>query len=548
MKEIAMRFMNPGLKAKIMSGSALPVLICIFVGMTGMWVMRSSQESRLSTTRAEQGVRHTLEIERNAAEMEKAVYEYLLTGGENALERYKTAWTALSRELADMKRVVAENNESVKALDDAAKSVENWQTEVAQPLFERRKGISDSQATRDLGEFLSRPRAEKGLDSLKNIMTTLRKRADSLHANEFGYQKRLVEMIRYAVVYGLIISTVLSLAISYLLASGITRHLMAAVTFSEAIAQGDLSRSLDFSSRDEIGRLGASLNIMVNNLKEQIRRILEGVNVLNSASGELTATVTEVATSTAQTSSAITEVTTTVEEVKQSSRLASEKAKGVAQGAQESATVAETGKKFTQSTVEKMNLIKDQMESIAETVVMLSEHSQQIGTIIASVQDIADQSNLLAVNASIEAARAGEHGKGFAVVAQEIKSLADESKQATEQVRSILEDTKKWVGAVVMATEQGGKAVQSGLGQSIQAGEIIGKLSGSVLSSSQAASVIQVSSEQQFVGVEQVSTAIVSIEQAMRQIKDSIGQLEPAAQRLGDLGAELKKSVQHYKL
>jgi methyl-accepting chemotaxis protein len=193
-------------------------------------------------------------------------------------------------------------------------------------------------------------------------------------------------------------------------------------------------------------------------------------------------------------------------------------------------------------------LIKDQMESISETVVSLSEHSQQIGAIIATVQDIADQSKLLAVNASIEAARAGEYGKGFTVVAQEIKSLADQSKQATERIRTILGDTQKRVGAVVMAAEQGGKAVESGVAESVQSGEVIGRLSGTVASSAQTASLIQASIEQQTIGVEQISTAMINIEEAMRQIKDSTGELEGAAQRLGDLGGELKDSVRHYKL
>ena len=110
-----------------------------------------------------------------------------------------------------------------------------------------------------------------------------------------------------------------------------------------------------------------------------------------------------------------------------------------------------------------MNLIKTQMESIGETVVRLSDQSRAIEDIIASVQDLADQSNLLAVNASIEAARAGDQGKGFAVVAHEIKTLADQSKEATEHIRTILDDTRKWVSAAVMATEQGGKAVEAGL-------------------------------------------------------------------------------------
>jgi methyl-accepting chemotaxis protein len=543
-----MRFINLGLKTKIMSGSFLPVLICIFIGAIGVWTFNTRIDILLSTSVAGQLSRHTMEIERNATEMESAAHEFLLTGGQPTFERYKRAWKALSGELSKMKGVVGDNHESIKAIDEGARLIDKWQVEIAEPLFERRRGIADSQSIRELTEISSVLRAEKSMDNFKNVMTNFRKKVDSVNADRIEYGIRVAKIMVDIVVYGLLISTVLTLVISYFLASGITRHLMAAVTFSEAIAQGDLSRSLAFSSSDEIGRLGTSLNIMLSNLKEQIRRIFEGVSILNSASTEVAATVTEVATSTAQTSSALTEVATTVEQVKQSSRLASEKAKSVSHDAHESVTVAETGKRYTESTVEKMNLIKDQMESIGETVVRLSEHSQQIGTIIASVQDLADQSNLLAVNASIEAARAGEHGKGFAVVAQEIKSLADESKEATEQIRSILEDTKKWVSAVVMATEQGGKAVQSGLGQSIQAGEIIGKLSSSVLSSSQAASVIQTSSEQQFVGVEQVSMAIVSIEQAMRQIQDSINQLDPAAQRLGDLGGELKKSVQHYKL
>ncbi len=543
-----MRFKSLGIRFKMMSVFALPVLLCIIVGASGIVGMRLSLKSREVAQMSTQTIRHAFEIDRIATETEKALYEYAVTGSQDVLQRYKTGSADLSKELAEMKRVLAESNGPMKDFDDTTKLVEKWETEFAQPLIKHAATIANDQSIRDSGKFFSRPRAERSLDSLKEFVTNLRKKAESLNANEFEYQNRVAEVVKYIVEYGLSISTVLALLVSYLMASRMIRHFMAAVTFSEAIAKGDLSGTLNFSSKDEIGRLGASLNTMVSNLKEQIRGILDGVSVLNSASGELTGTVSRVATSTAQTTSALTEVTTTVEQVKQSSRLATDKAKSVSQDARESAAVAETGKRSTESTVEKMNLIRDQMGSIGETVVMLSEHSQQIGTIIASVQDIADQSNLLAVNASIEAARAGEHGKGFAVVAQEIKTLADESKKATEQVRSILEDTKKWVSAVVMATEQGGKAVESGLGQSIQAGEVIGKLSDSVLSSSQAASVIQVSSEQQFVGIEQVATAMVSIEQAMREINNSVTQLEPAAQRLGDLGQALKVSVKHYKL
>ena len=207
-----------------------------------------------------------------------------------------------------------------------------------------------------------------------------------------------------------------------------------------------------------------------------------------------------------------------------------------------------SGSEATQRTVEKINLIRDQMQSIGETVVTLSEQSQAIEDIVSSVQDLADQSNLLAVNASIEAARAGDQGKGFAVVSQEIKTLADESKEATDQIRAILDDTRKWVGAVVMATEQGNKAVDSGVEQSTIAGESIKSLVDRVASSAQEASVIAASTKEQLVGIEQASTAMFQIEKAMHQNLVGTSQVEAAAQKLDDLGTTLDQLVKYYKV
>src|SRR5258706_13651649 len=126
-----------------------------------------------------------------------------------------------------------------------------------------------------------------------------------------------------------------------------------------------------------------------------------------------------------------------------------------------------------------MSRIRQQMEAIAASMGRLSEQSQSIGRIMASVEDLAAQSNLLAVNAAIEAAKAGEHGKGFGVVAQEVKSLAEQSRQATNQVRTILGDIQKATTAAVMATEQGGEVVEAGERQTEAAGEAIQGLAGS---------------------------------------------------------------------
>ena len=188
------------------------------------------------------------------------------------------------------------------------------------------------------------------------------------------------------------------------------------------------------------------------------------------------------------------------------------------------------------------------MESIAESIVKLSEQSQSIGEIIATVNDLAEQSNILAVNAAIEAVKAGEAGKGFSVVAQEVRSLAEQSKQATGQIRHILNDIQKATTAAVMATEQGSKAVDLGVKQSSQAGEAIMTLSSSVIEAAQSSIQIEASSHQQLAGIDQVNMAMKNIKQASIQNVESARQLEDAAKSIGNLWETLKKIVKIYKL
>ena len=195
-----------------------------------------------------------------------------------------------------------------------------------------------------------------------------------------------------------------------------------------------------------------------------------------------------------------------------------------------------------------MHHIQEQMASIAGSIMRLSEQSQAIGEIIATVNDLTEQSNLLAVNAAIEAARAGEQGKGFAVVAQEVKSLAEQSRQATAQVRTILGDVQKATSAAVMATEQGSKAVEAGVKQSTEARESIRLLADSIGEAAQAATQIAASSQQQMVGMDQVALAMENIKQASVQNVAGTKQAETAAHSLHELGQKLKQLVEMYRL
>ena len=358
-----------------------------------------------------------------------------------------------------------------------------------------------------------------------------------------------IQSLRNRVILVALIMAGLSVLVALVVAGSVSRPIVALADKVAQIGEGDLTAAIPFQNKnDEVGALARAIHLMVGNLREQIGSLIQGVNVLSSSVSEISASVGQVVTSSAQTSSAMTETTVTVEQLRQAAQLSNSMAKDVARSAQEAVKTSAAGRQATDDAVKMISVIKEQMTTIGETVVRLSEHSMAIEKIIASVQDIADQSNLLAVNASIEAARAGEHGKGFAVVAHEIKTLSDESKQSTDQVRSILDEIRKWVGAVVMAAEQGGKAVEAGVDQSVAAGKSIEKLYSSVENSARAANEIQSSSDQQSTSIDQVSSAMGSIESAMRQNVDSASQLETAARRLAELGDQLKQMVDRYKI
>lgn len=325
-----------------------------------------------------------------------------------------------------------------------------------------------------------------------------------------------------------------------------TESLKAMAGAAEQIAAGDLRSAVKPQSSEDV--LGNSFEGMTKNLRAQISDMLEGASVLGSAATEIVASTSQLAASASQSAAAISETTTTVEEVRQTAQLASQKARLVSESAKKAVQVSQGGRKSASDVVGGMNRIRQQMDAIAASMVRLSEQSQAIGQIIATVEDIATQSNLLAVNAAIEAAKAGEHGKGFGVVAHEVRSLADQSRQATKQVRTILGDIQKATGAAVMATEEGGKAVEGGLHQTEAAGESIQSLADSVHEAAQAATQISASSQQQLVGVDQVASAMESIRQASTQNVESARQLEVAARNLNDLGQRLRKTVERYQV
>jgi methyl-accepting chemotaxis protein len=356
---------------------------------------------------------------------------------------------------------------------------------------------------------------------------------------------------RYGAILFLVMvgALLITLPISMRLHATIANPIRRIAEATSRIAAGDLTVSVEsVPGKGELGLLSTKITEMIENLRAVTRQIGESADLLLASGSDILATTTQMVSTTAETATTVAETTTTVEEVKHTAGLASQKAKYVSESAQKSVEVSQAGKKSVEETIHGMNRIREQMDSIAETIVKLSEQGQAIGEITSTVNDLADQATLLAVNASIEAAKAGEHGLGFGVVAQEIRNMAEQSKQATAQVRAILGEIQKATGAAVMATEQGSRAVEAGVKQSNEAGESIRSLAENISESAQAATQIAASSQQQLVGMDQIAIAMENIKQASTHNVAGTKQAENAARKLHELGQKLKQLVEQYKV
>lgn len=475
---------------KVGAGFAVAVAALVIVAIAGY-------RSALSLADNNARVAHTLEVRVEIAQVltqlvnaETGQRGYVITGREEFLEPYTAALGELDKALHEVQRLTADNPAQQQRLEQVRAAIDVKLAELKRVIAERHTSLDTATATIAAGE---------GRDAMVHARALL-KEMDDAEIQLMEQRARAVDdstrIASSVIIYGTIAAVLAVLLVGWWIVSS-------------------LSRQIGGNARD-----------------------------LQSSSAELQAAANQQASGAAEQASAMAEVATTISELLATSRQIAESSQRVAQIAGETGGAARAGQGIVKRSNDSTAAVRRQVDQIVTHMLDLGKKAQQVGAVLDIVSELAEQTNILAINATIEAAGAGEAGRRFGVVAAEIRSLADRVGASTKEIRGLIEDVRGAVNTTVMATEAGSKAVDSSAGTVAEMATSFSQIASLVGTTSDAAREIELSTKQQASAVEQVNVAITNVAQTTRETEASASQTLQTSGQLTKLSSDLLQIIQ----
>ena len=470
-------------------GFSVAIVALAVVAVVGL------RSAKLLVANSEQ-VAHTQLVRRQIAELlvqlvnaETGQRGYVITGRDEFLQPYTTALANLDKAYTELRRLTADNPDQQRRLDAMKPMIDEKLAELKRTIDQRHVSLEAATAIIANGE------GKQAMDSARRLLGEM----DDEEARLFDVRTREVEastdMTNGVIQWGSLAAILLTLIVGWLTTSSLAKQL------------GGAARDMQTSATE-----------------------------LQTAANQQASSATEQAT-------AMTEISTTINELLTTSRQIAESSQRVARIASDTVSAARAGTATVGRSNDAVSSVRRQVDAIVGHMLELGKKSQHVGSVLDIVSELAEQTNILAINATIEAAGAGESGRRFGVVADEIRKLADRVGASTKEIRTVIDDMRGAVNTTVMATEAGSKAVDLGANQVAELATSFTHIASLVTTTTDAAREIELSTKQQATAVEQVNVAITNVAQASRETEASTTQTLQTADQLSTLSTDLTRII-----
>ena len=353
---------------------------------------------------------------------------------------------------------------------------------------------------------------------------------------------------KYWIIGAIVACVAAAVLLAVLIAGAISAPIRRLADEANKVADGDLRVQLVKGGKDEIGQMTGAFATMIDNLRTMIGKIEEASNRVTTTSGEVYSTSEQMATGAEEVASQAGTVATAGEEMSATSADIAQNCQMAADSANRANESAASGAYVVQDTVKCMYKIAEQVNTTSKTVESLGARSDQIGQIVGTIEDIADQTNLLALNAAIEAARAGEQGRGFAVVADEVRALAERTTKATREIGEMIKAIQTETKGAVAAMEQGVREVENGTVEAGKSGEAISDIMNQIGVLQTQVNQIATAAEEQTATTSEISSNMMQITEVVQQTARGAHESAAAASQLNNVAEELQRLVKQFRL
>jgi methyl-accepting chemotaxis protein len=485
------------------------------------------------------------QIYRNINEIARAIRNIALLEDKEGIEK----------ERKRIDKAMAAINEVIDKLDKMALDSKERQMIVAIVDAKGRYNTIQAEALKKIDEGKKKEAITFLIEKVRPIQAAYFKAVDEFieHQNaqmetSAGTVGKTVVTMQVAIVSLAIFGTLAALAIAFFTIRIITQSLNRAVVVANRIGEGDFTGDIEVDSSNEMGQLLASLKSMVNRLKSAIADIKLTSERLTEDSRQLSSTAGQISQAMEDQSAKSSQIATASEELSQTTIDIAKNSSNIAESATAAANVAKEGEGIVNRSVDEVKTIAVKVGESADLIKTLGERSKQIGNIIGVIKDIADQTNLLALNAAIEAARAGEQGRGFAVVADEVRKLAERTTNATSEISGMIQSIQGEVVKAVLSTDYATQQVSVGVDLSTKAGGALLNIVGSVSGLHQMVHQIASATEEMSQVSDQMSRDISTIAESSKGILSRAGQISLSSSDLADLSAKLHGIASQFRV